>query len=798
MTVPANKLYDNTIGSALSGDELNTFAQTFSNFAALRGFVGKPGMIAMVLGNVSTNDGGQGLFTFVVGAASDDNQNTLVVLTWPPAFWQRIGVPFGSGALSPTSYGAVADGKSHPLSQFFSNYAAALAYYSQFGPSFVLSGATINSQIDGVAINAMFDVMRASGSGGVATIPPGTYEADVSINATGLHVNASIYAAGATINSTAAGRAAFDMLGSASTEVHRLRVLGDIGNTGAAPKCGFQLGRPSVGFQAVGMNLIFCSTAGNFTATGLYSQSAEVANFYACAFDNDYPSPGPFAGYAVVMDAFNTSGFGGVSSLYVTVTLPLDTANSFENNKFHGGDMRSTGVPFWFSGTKGMQLDNVYLNTKGGISGSTYSIVSYHAHTVDNAFSKFKVHCEGNPGSNKLTDAVLFSGPATSMVLQCWEFEDPNCQATNSVFKIDPTSSITAAAMRNSKLWLGQQGGFYNSIFNIADTQAWNIASDVFVYNMSGLAWFSGAALFTGNISGNTLTVTGGPTFGAIAIGQSVNGASTGTVITGGSGTSWTVNNSQTAPTVTGSTFMWNIPPSRFDGKLTFEAVVNQSVNSLFFGQNISQPQWSGLGAGGCGITGISSTYTDTTVTGTIVKEAMFAKPQVTYKTTNTATVQRVVGDLFHSPLANCSVNGTIVANVLTITSSINGLVAVGDLVSGAGVVGSPTVLSSAGAGAWNLSASATNVASPEVLTIGNVTAGALLCVEFEAPTGHINQTFAQLAASCPAPSGVIRGFISDCLVTAAGNFGGAVTVGGGAHTVPLFWDDGSATWRIG
>jgi hypothetical protein len=55
------------------------------------------------------------------------------------------------------------------------------------------------------------------------------------------------------------------------------------------------------------------------------------------------------------------------------------------------------------------------------------------------------------------------------------------------------------------------------------------------------------SAVFTGSISGTALTV-GSLTSGAVAIGQAVVGVGVapGTIITGGSGTAWTVNNSQT------------------------------------------------------------------------------------------------------------------------------------------------------------------------------------------------------------------------------------------------------------
>ena len=55
--------------------------------------------------------------------------------------------------------------------------------------------------------------------------------------------------------------------------------------------------------------------------------------------------------------------------------------------------------------------------------------------------------------------------------------------------------------------------------------------------------------------------------------------------------------------------------------------------------------------------------------------------------------------------------------------------------------------------------------------------------------------TFAALPAS---PVDGTRRFITDSPTAAIGNFGAAVSVGGGTAHVPLFWDAGSSTWRIG
>lgn len=53
--------------------------------------------------------------------------------------------------------------------------------------------------------------------------------------------------------------------------------------------------------------------------------------------------------------------------------------------------------------------------------------------------------------------------------------------------------------------------------------------------------------------------------------------------------------------------------------------------------------------------------------------------------------------------------------------------------------------------------------------------------------------------ASLPAaPTDGMRCFVTDALVTAAGNFGAAIAAGGGANHVPVYYDGGGSTWRIG
>jgi hypothetical protein len=56
--------------------------------------------------------------------------------------------------------------------------------------------------------------------------------------------------------------------------------------------------------------------------------------------------------------------------------------------------------------------------------------------------------------------------------------------------------------------------------------------------------------------------------------------------------------------------------------------------------------------------------------------------------------------------------------------------------------------------------------------------------------------TFAALEAVLPSPVAGMRACINDSLVAMVGNYGQAISVGGGSHTVPVSYSDGS--WRVG
>lgn len=77
MTSPAPQVQYAGIGS-VGADQYNTFVQVAANYAQLRGFPALNEMVCVVLGTVSPNDGGQGIFYFSASSTAADNNSTVI------------------------------------------------------------------------------------------------------------------------------------------------------------------------------------------------------------------------------------------------------------------------------------------------------------------------------------------------------------------------------------------------------------------------------------------------------------------------------------------------------------------------------------------------------------------------------------------------------------------------------------------------------------------------------------------------------------------------------------------------
>lgn len=102
MAAPALATYTDG-GASVTGDGLNTFAQTADTVADLRGFIGVPGVQVFLRGGAAPNDGLQGAFYWnASGTAPDDNGITTVVpLGSGSGVWTRVASTpiYGAGGV---------------------------------------------------------------------------------------------------------------------------------------------------------------------------------------------------------------------------------------------------------------------------------------------------------------------------------------------------------------------------------------------------------------------------------------------------------------------------------------------------------------------------------------------------------------------------------------------------------------------------------------------------------------------------------------------------------------------------
>lgn len=199
----------------------------------------------------------------------------------------------------------------------------------------------------------------------------------------------------------------------------------------------------------------------------------------------------------------------------------------------------------------------------------------------------------------------------------------------------------------------------------------------------------SPGAVFVGTISGTALTVSS-VTSGTIAVGQALfdtTGAiALGTVITGGSGTSWTVNNSQT------------VAGGSFTGTASAIGLVATSVTgSIAIGQGVSG---TGIPAGTTIIAQVSGTPGGA---GTYLTSAATSASSTACTTAGGATFTGTASNLG-----------------LVVTSPSGGEILAGQLISGSGVTAGTTItqqLSGTAGGAGTYVTSQANTASSATLT---------------------------------------------------------------------------------
>lgn len=199
------------------------------------------------------------------------------------------------------------------------------------------------------------------------------------------------------------------------------------------------------------------------------------------------------------------------------------------------------------------------------------------------------------------------------------------------------------------------------------------------------------AAIYTGTISGTTLTVdSGSVSYGAIAVGQPVlgSGIAINTYITAGSGTTWTVFPSQTVAgaTFTGNSIGVNLVPSSITG-------------TIRIGQTITGP---GVPAGTTIIGGDLNTYF-----------VLSAPPNPPL---NNASCKATIAILNGGPAS--SFDGSITGTTLTLNSPVTGSIAIGQYITGTSITGGTYITAGSG-NTWTLSSSQTTLTVVPLKTNG-------------------------------------------------------------------------------
>jgi hypothetical protein len=207
-----------------------------------------------------------------------------------------------------------------------------------------------------------------------------------------------------------------------------------------------QIGRTANAASSNADNFSFDNfrVSGNCALAGLYNFSSEDSTFFHPIISNGYvPASGiASASYAAIEDGYNH--FNAYSP-FVTVTAPLDTAQSMAENIFDNGTLTVTGggIPLWTGNVSHFRTRNSYaLNTNSALP---YCVVLYNETGNQNRLLDYDIHCE----NTTLTDIFFITGngTATSPTYLGFRYADQAVNASNSILKTD--SGYTNVALND-------------------------------------------------------------------------------------------------------------------------------------------------------------------------------------------------------------------------------------------------------------------------------------------------------------------------------------------------------------
>ena len=240
-----------------------------------------------------------------------------------------------------------------------------------------------------------------------------------------------------------------------------------------SPNIGIQIGR-TTGFNADVMYFNRPTITGQFTFTPFYNFASETMTIVDPNIVGGYQNG---LNYGIVQDGYN---HWAITSAFTSVTAPVDTAQSFNENTIIGGWIQGGshvgvaafgGGAMWFGATARHRLIGSYA------LGFPYSFVLYEAGGSLNTMLDIDAHTETSP---QLTDNFFLTGPQANQQLPGFKFRDHNSEASNSVFKIDTGIASVVATDLDVRIASFIQG---NGVKLFDDATKWTISGHVVLPN---------------------------------------------------------------------------------------------------------------------------------------------------------------------------------------------------------------------------------------------------------------------------------------------------------------------------
>jgi hypothetical protein len=228
---------------------------------------------------------------------------------------------------------------------------------------------------------------------------------------------------------------------------------------------------------------------GSFSLACAYWISTETTTVYSPRFYNSNPSA---SSYCNICDGQNHFG---VSSTYSPITLPADTALSFNSMLFIQPDFRLTGggAARWMAATSDHQYINGFIAITANIPATVLWQSQSSGGGVSNLLLNDDIIHQGN-----MSDIYLIAGPQAAPPLYGLSYRDPSPYATNSVFKCDPSITGSVYVTDCTVRIMAPGNGTIKLWDNVAK---WDWSGNIAIANVGSTLLASRPAAFQGRLS---------------------------------------------------------------------------------------------------------------------------------------------------------------------------------------------------------------------------------------------------------------------------------------------------------